>query len=634
MTTKKLFASAARIALLHCALIALVACHHGDGYDAPTTVPTSFTIGGTVSGLNGTLVLQNSGGADLSVTANGAYAFSGTFASGSAYVITVKTQPSTPSQTCVVANGNGTVNAANVSNVVVTCTTNAYSVSGTISGLSGTVILKNNASNDLSIANNGGFSFANSIASGSNYNVTVFTQPASPAQTCTIANGAGLIASANVTNVVVTCSVNLYSIGYTVTGLTGSGLVLQNNANDNAAVTNSGSYLFATSIASGQGYSVSVLQQPTNPVQSCVVANGSGTVVNANITAPLVTCATPAGQFPNFAYVTNAEDDNVAAYSINPTTGELSPIPGSPFAAGSYPISIAIGNGSKFVYVLNRDWGNASVYAINPTTGALTPIPGSPFATGTDPYSITLDPSGKFAYVAHLGSRTVSAYSIDAITGALTTVTGSPYATGTTPLFVGVDRQSRFAYVSNANSDNISAYTINSNTGSLTPMIGSPFAIGTSPNFITGDRTGNFAYVANRDDDSVSVYAIHQSTGVLTPTLTSFAAGDRPNSIVLEQSGKFAYVANYSSDNISAYAIEASTGALTEVNGSPFAAGSNPVSGVVNTSGKFVYMVNYLSHDISAFTIDPISGALTAMPGSPFAAGERPSSIAVTKFQY
>ena len=73
-----------------------------------------------MSGLSGTVVLQDNGGDDLSVSANGAFTFATALASGAAYNVTVKTNPS--GQTCTVSNGSGTIGSANVTNVAVSCT--------------------------------------------------------------------------------------------------------------------------------------------------------------------------------------------------------------------------------------------------------------------------------------------------------------------------------------------------------------------------------------------------------------------------------------------------------------------------------------------------------------------------------
>jgi hypothetical protein len=172
--------------------------------------PTTYSVGGTVSGLSGTVVLQDNGGDDLSVSASGAFTFGTGLTAGSAYNVTVKTSPA--GQTCSVANGSGTVGSAGVTNAAVTCAaTPTHTVGGTVSGLSGTMVLQNNGGSDLSVAASGGFTFGTGLAAGSAYNVTVKTSPAG--QTCSISNGTGTVGSANVTNITATCTTNTASSG-------------------------------------------------------------------------------------------------------------------------------------------------------------------------------------------------------------------------------------------------------------------------------------------------------------------------------------------------------------------------------------------------------------------------------------
>ena len=184
-------------------------------------------------------------------------------------------------------NGSGTANA-NVTNVQVACSNVYYTIGGTVSGLTGTgLVLQDNGGNNLPVSANGSFKFTAAVASGAAYKVAVLTQPTG--QNCTVANGTGT-ANGNVTNIQVACS-NLppttYTIGGTVSGLTGTGLVLQNNGGNNLPVSANGSFKFTTAVASSAAYKVTVLTQPTG--QSCTVANGSGTA-NANVTSVHVVC--------------------------------------------------------------------------------------------------------------------------------------------------------------------------------------------------------------------------------------------------------------------------------------------------------------------------------------------------------
>jgi hypothetical protein len=75
-----------------------------------------------VSGLSGSVVLQDNGGDNLSVSASGSFTFATALASGASYAVTVATNP--PGQACTVSNGSGTIGSANVTNVAVFCTSN------------------------------------------------------------------------------------------------------------------------------------------------------------------------------------------------------------------------------------------------------------------------------------------------------------------------------------------------------------------------------------------------------------------------------------------------------------------------------------------------------------------------------
>jgi 6-phosphogluconolactonase len=92
--------------------------------------------------------------------------------------------------------------------------------------------------------------------------------------------------------------------------------------------------------------------------------------------------------------VANDTAHTVSAYSVDDKTGALTPVPGSPFATGLYPNSVAVDPTARFVYVVANVFSNTgnivSGYSIDHKTGALTPVPGSPFATGTGPASVAI----------------------------------------------------------------------------------------------------------------------------------------------------------------------------------------------------------------------------------------------------
>jgi hypothetical protein len=86
-----------------------------------------------------------------------------------------------------------------------------------------------------------------------------------------------------------------YSIGGTVNGLTGTGLVLRNNGGDNLAIDDNGAFTFTTQLIDGSEYAVTVHVQPTNPSQTCSVSNADGTLAGEDVSDVLVTCETDSG---------------------------------------------------------------------------------------------------------------------------------------------------------------------------------------------------------------------------------------------------------------------------------------------------------------------------------------------------
>ena len=283
-----------------CCVLALAACSNGRGsVDSEEPPPSGgaqqgFTVSGTVAGLDGDgMVLQLNGANDLAVPNNGTFTFSTQLSDAATYSVTVLTQPSGPSQTCTLANSSGTIAAANVTNVTVTCATGAFALGGTVTGLAGTgLVLQNNGVDELAITANGGFGFPAPIASGATYSITVKTQPSGPAQSCSVTNGTGTMGSADVTTVAVNCATGTFTIGGTVTGLQGSGLVLRNNGGDDLTITGNGPFQFPAMLASGATYSVTVQTNPTSPAQNCAVTNATGTVNGASVANLTVTCMT------------------------------------------------------------------------------------------------------------------------------------------------------------------------------------------------------------------------------------------------------------------------------------------------------------------------------------------------------
>src|SRR5215472_16146720 len=154
------------------ALLCVAACG-GGGSDTPPPPPASYyTVSGTVAGLQGGgLVLLNDGGDNLNVPAtSGTFIFATKVASGNPFNVTVMTQPANPSQTCTVAHASGVVTGNDITNVAVTCATNSYTISGNVTGLTGTgLTLTDKSGGTVAVAASGQFTLPTALPSGTGY---------------------------------------------------------------------------------------------------------------------------------------------------------------------------------------------------------------------------------------------------------------------------------------------------------------------------------------------------------------------------------------------------------------------------------------------------------------------------------
>jgi 6-phosphogluconolactonase len=193
----------------------------------------------------------------------------------------------------------------------------------------------------------------------------------------------------------------------------------------------------------------------------------------------------------SYLYVADFGTNTVEFFAIADGTGELSrPITETPAVTDTSPVGLAVNPSGSVLYTANAgsgQQGSISAFTVNSSTGALSPVAGNPQAIPAFSGYITIDPQGKYLLVpmGGFGTGGISVYSFDATTGAIgTPAVGSPFATGTYPYSVSVDPTDQFVYVGNDGSANVSEFTLNSSTGALTSVAGSPVPAGANPDFV------------------------------------------------------------------------------------------------------------------------------------------------------
>ncbi|WP_218508527.1 beta-propeller fold lactonase family protein [Variovorax sp. dw_308] len=581
---------------------------------------SSFNVSGSVTGLEGSgLVLQNNAGDDIPVAASGLVDF-GEIASGANYAVTVKTQPSNPLQTCSVNNGTGTVSDVAISDVAVICSTNSYSVSGTVAGLQGTgLVLKNNGGDAITVNANGAFTFPAKVASNATYTVSAVAPATGTSQACTVTNATGTIVDSAVSNVVVNCAANSFKVKGTVSGLDGVGLKLLNNGVDELTIAANGTFSFATSVASGTGYAVTVKTQPTLVTQNCVVTNGAANIGSADVTDVNVACTS---QKARYAYLTTGAN-KVVPYAIG-VTGQLTAVVNGAANTDNGPLSIAVDATGTHGYV--STFSGIDQYNIANTGAVSAMAPTFKVNSGNVATVLALDSKSRYVFALNTfegfpSNGTLNVFPVGSSTGALGTAV--KVSTGLAPLALAAEPSGRFVYVGNfgslsgATGSRITTYKADTLT-SIASVAGGDFVTA-----LTADPTGTFVFALIGDIDFNSVTGVGslgniasssiqafkiQANGSLASVSTVGIGGKMATSLVAHPAGKFAYVA-MTNGAVRRYSVNTSTGALAALGDTT--ALSGPVLRVsIDPSGKFLFAAT--ATGVTTYSVGA-NGALTSV---------------------
>jgi 6-phosphogluconolactonase len=122
-------------------------------------------------------------------------------------------------------------------------------------------------------------------------------------------------------------------------------------------------------------------------------------------------------------YVINELASTLAFFTYDPANGRLveaQVVPTLPedFTGTNTTAAVAIAPSGRFVYGSNRGHDSVAAFAIDPTTGQLTPIGHTPTG-GRKPRDINSDPTGTFLLAANQDSDSIVVFSIDPQTGQL-----------------------------------------------------------------------------------------------------------------------------------------------------------------------------------------------------------------------
>jgi 6-phosphogluconolactonase (cycloisomerase 2 family) len=408
-----------------------------------------------------------------------------------------------------------------------------------------------------------------------------------------------------------------YTLGGTVAGLTGNGLVLGMTGGSDLPVETNGAFAFPGSLASGTTYSISIKHQPAVRREICTVTNGSAVVGTTDISNVSVNCTIAVG----FVYVVD-ENNQIAVYGINPGTG--APIPDGSFAippsgGNAPPVGVMVAApGGNYLYVLSQEPNQISTFAIDPNQGGLTPI-NAPVATAVGSARMVMSPNGAFLFVYNIQTnniQTVQTFTVDPATGALTPAgTVQLQNTNCTAEICpgggdfAVRSDSKYLYLLTYDGANdttsVTPYAIDPVTGRLTSGTAITFPTNAAGTSMSIDPLGRFLYVAKAVSPDRTYDGTSQSATVVSYILDPLSGAPAPGSSTVvangaswmapDPTGEYLYViysgccASYS--NVIALAVDGSNGALSQV-GSAVPIGTTPNYAACDPSGAFLFLGN------------------------------------------
>jgi 6-phosphogluconolactonase len=353
-----------------------------------------------------------------------------------------------------------------------------------------------------------------------------------------------------------------------------------------------------------------------------------------------VTLGARAGMADTFAYVGNADSNDISVFRID-GNGEMTPVQTAAFVGiekpgASTPLTVSPDRRVLIAGVRSQPFSAVS-FAIDPRNGMLQHIGNGPLADSMA--YIAFDRTGKFLLSASYGGNKVA---LNPVAGS--GVAGEPkdvIPTGLNAHAFIPSPDNRFAFATNLGSDQVLAFAFDAATGTLKPS--DPPAHKTpeksGPRHFVFHPNGKFVYLIHELNGDVAVFTYDAKTGawaeVQRTTALPEGFGGKPSDkkpsdkkpwaadIHVTPDGRFLYASERTTSTLTAYKVDAASGKLTTVGTVPTE--KQPRGFNIDPTSHYLAAVGELSDGMSVYAIDQTSGALTKLKSYP--TGKKPNWV-------
>jgi len=371
-----------------------------------------------------------------------------------------------------------------------------------------------------------------------------------------------------------------------------------------------------TTVVSGAPM-LSTTATATSPVGTYPITVSQGTLSAANYTFNFVNAtlqvyqAAPmaSGAVTEYLYIGANDSGSLAGLSINPLSGLLAPVPGSPFPVPAPTSDVVADTLSRFLYVTSNVNGTLSAYPMDRTTGSLAPTPLFNFGLAGVSQAAE-DPAGKLLYVDSNSTQQLFGFGIQA--------SGTPFML-TGPIFqpgqiykILIHPNGKFVYVADGAGNLLYSYLIDPGKGVPIPLPGSPLLTINGAGAAAMDPLGRFVFIAQTQVGAmITGYGIDPVSGGLFPLSWGSLIADFPAvSMAVDPRGRFLFVSRANASTAT-YRIDQTSGLLTPIGTAPVPGGGQGM--VIDPTGNYLYTSCGTvcgGPTIAGFRIDQNSGQL------------------------